>query len=80
MSDGAWDITTGPLIKLWGIGTENERVPSDSEIKSKLSLVGYDKISINEADSSIIFQKAGMSIDLGNSSTYAVGQNESKSP
>ncbi|NMM63643.1 FAD:protein FMN transferase [Clostridium sp. P21] len=108
LSNGAWDITTGPLIKLWGIGTENEKIPSDSEIKAKLPLVGYDKISINEADSSVMLQKPGMSIDLGgiakgftcdevlkiykkyniknglinlgNSSIYAVGKNESNSP
>lgn len=65
LSGGAFDITVGPLIKLWGIGTEKARVPSDSEIKAKLPLVGYDKISINESDNSVMLQKEGMSIDLG---------------
>ena len=65
LSDGAWDITLGPIINLWGIGTDNERLPSDEEIKAKLPLVGYDKISINENDSSIMLQKEGMAIDLG---------------
>lgn len=65
LSGGAWDITVGPLINLWGIGTPNERIPSDAEIKAKLALVGYDKISINEADNSVMLQKPGMSIDLG---------------
>jgi thiamine biosynthesis lipoprotein len=65
LSDGAWDITLGPIINLWGIGTDNERLPSDEEIKDKLPLVGYDKISINEKDNSIMLQKDGMAIDLG---------------
>lgn len=65
LSDGAFDITLGPIINLWGIGTDNERLPSDEEIKGKLPLVGYDKISINENDSSIMLQKEGMAIDLG---------------
>jgi len=65
LSDGAFDITLGPIINLWGIGTENERLPSDEEIKGKLPLVGYDKISVNENDSSIMLQKEGMAIDLG---------------
>ena len=65
LSDGAWDITLGPIINLWGIGTDNERLPSDEEIKAKLPLVGYDKISINENDNSIMLQKEGMAIDLG---------------
>jgi thiamine biosynthesis lipoprotein len=65
LSNGAFDITVGPLIKLWGIGTENERVPSDSEIKETLPLIGYKNISINETDSTIKLLKEGMSIDLG---------------
>ena len=65
LSDGAFDITLGPIINLWGIGTENERLPSDEEIKGKLPLIGYDKISINENDSSIKLEKEGMAIDLG---------------
>jgi len=65
LSDGAWDITLGPIINLWGIGTDNERLPSDEEIKAKLPLVGYDKISINENDNSVMLQKEGMAIDLG---------------
>lgn len=65
LSDGAFDITLGPIINLWGIGTENERLPSDEEIKDKLPLVGYKKISVNENDSSIMLQKEGMAIDLG---------------
>jgi thiamine biosynthesis lipoprotein len=65
LTDGAFDITVGPLIKLWAIGTPDERVPSDSEIKAKLPLVGYNNISINEQDSSVKLLKEGMSIDLG---------------
>lgn len=65
LSDGAWDITLGPIINLWGIGTDNERLPSDKEIKAQLTLVGYDKISINENDNSVMLQNEGMSIDLG---------------
>ncbi len=65
LSDGAFDITLGPIINLWGIGTDNERLPLEEEIKTKLPLVGYDKISINEKDSSVMLQKQGMAIDLG---------------
>lgn len=65
LSDGAFDITVRPLIQLWGIGTKNERVPSASEIKKVLPLVGYKNISIDEKNSSIKLMKKGMSIDLG---------------
>lgn len=65
LSDGAFDITLGPIINLWGIGTDNERLPSDEEIKAKLPLVGYEKININENDSSVMLKEQGMAIDLG---------------
>jgi thiamine biosynthesis lipoprotein len=65
LTNGAFDITVGPLIKLWGIGTDNRRVPSDSEISATLPFIGYKNISINETDSSIKLMKEGMSIDLG---------------
>lgn len=65
LSEGAFDITVGPLIKLWGIGTENERIPAESEIKETLKLIGYKNISINEKDSTVMLLKEGMSIDLG---------------
>ncbi|MGB8450786.1 MAG: FAD:protein FMN transferase [Anaerocolumna sp.] len=65
LSDGTFDITVGPLIKLWGIGTPEEKVPAEAEINEVLPLVGYKNISINEADSSIKLLKEGMSIDLG---------------
>lgn len=65
LSDGAFDITVSPLIKLWGIGTDDERIPSDSEIEAILRFVGYNNISINEQDSSIKLMNKGMSIDLG---------------
>lgn len=65
ISNGAFDITISPLIKLWGIGTDEEKVPTDSEIKEKLALVNYNDISINEADSSVKLMKEGMAIDLG---------------
>lgn len=65
LTDGYFDITVSPLIKLWGIGTPQEKIPTASEIKEKLALVNYKDISINEADSSVKLMKPGMSIDLG---------------
>lgn len=65
LSNGVFDITVGPLVNLWGIGTDNERIPEDSEIESKLPLVGYNNISINEEDNSVKLLKEDMSIDLG---------------
>ncbi len=62
-SDGLFDITVSPLVELWGFYDKNYHIPGDLQIKEKLSLIGFDKIEIN--DSIIRFKKDGMRIDLG---------------
>ncbi|MGM9532642.1 FAD:protein FMN transferase, partial [Intestinibacter sp.] len=65
ISDGVFDITIGPVVDLWGIGTENARVPSSNEIKEKLPLVNYKDISLDEKNKSVKLEKENMEIDLG---------------
>ena len=64
-TNGAFDITTGPLIKLWGIGTESERVPSDAEIAEARSHVGWQKLELRAEDHSARLTEAGMRVHLG---------------
>jgi thiamine biosynthesis lipoprotein len=40
-SNGAFDPTVGPLVKLWGIGTDKEHVPKAEEIQMALELINY---------------------------------------
>jgi len=65
ISHGSFDITIGPLVKLWGIGTDNARVPSQQEIEDAKGLVGYSMISTDDSSKSVYLQKPGMSLDLG---------------
>jgi len=65
ISNGVWDITVGPLVNLWGIGTDKAKKPSDVNIKTKLPLIGYNKVNINEKDNSAMLMQPGMAIDLG---------------
>ncbi len=45
-SGGTFDITIGPLVSLWGIGSEDARVPSKAEINAALELVDYNRLSL----------------------------------
>ena len=65
LSGGAFDISLGPVIKLWGIGTENQRIPDKSEITKALQLTGYKKIIIDNENQSIFLKDKGMGLDLG---------------
>lgn len=65
ISQGKFDITVGNLVDLWGIGTENERVPSKEEIQKSLATVDYNKVEIDEDKKSVFLKDKGMKIDLG---------------
>jgi FAD:protein FMN transferase len=64
-SGGVFDISVGPLVKLWGIGTDAARLPRPEEIKARLGLVNYRFIKTDPADSTVFLEKPGMSLDLG---------------
>jgi thiamine biosynthesis lipoprotein len=64
-SGGAFDPSVGPLVKLWGIGTDTPRVPSGGEIREALALVDYRDIEIDEAKGTVFLKRRGMALDLG---------------
>lgn len=47
MTGGAFDITLGPLINLWGFGPDRKpvKIPSEEEIDRVKGKIGYKKIS-----------------------------------
>lgn len=61
-SDGAFDITIGNVSNLWGFGTDDERVPTESEIKSALKSVNYETLTVSDG---VITCNNGQFIDLG---------------
>lgn len=58
----AVDITSGALTELWGVSTDNPKVPTDEEIKSALSSIDYNKIKVT--DTSVILPD-NAKLDLG---------------
>ncbi len=74
LSNGAFDITVGPLVELWGFRDKKYYLPLKAEIAQTLKMVGTDKIILNPADNLVKFAVPGMQIDLGAiAKGYAVG-------
>jgi thiamine biosynthesis lipoprotein len=46
ITDGAFDITVGPLVKAWGFGPDSHKNFDKSTLDSLMKLVGMDKVSI----------------------------------
>jgi thiamine biosynthesis lipoprotein len=65
LSGGAFDPTIGPLVKLWGIGSESQRIPTDGEIAAALELVNYRDLIIDRKSGTAFLRREGMEIDLG---------------
>ncbi|HUX19952.1 MAG TPA: FAD:protein FMN transferase [Spirochaetia bacterium] len=65
LTDGAFDITVGPLVKLWGIGRGGDSVPPQAKIREALSLVDYRNVALDDATHSVYLKRKGMVIDLG---------------
>ena len=47
LTDGAFDITIMPVLKLWGFDNGKYGVPEKAKIKTALAFVGKDKLSVN---------------------------------
>ncbi|WP_077857704.1 FAD:protein FMN transferase [Clostridium sp. BL-8] len=63
--EGTFDPTIRPLVKLWGIGTKDERIPQRSEIDKVLKLVNYNDVILEESNSSIKLKQEKQALDVG---------------
>ncbi len=63
LSEGRFDITVGPLVKLFDF---NKRiVPRPSQVREAKKKVGYKNVVIDEKNSTVSLKKKGMTLDLG---------------
>ena len=57
LSQGAFDLTIEPIVKLWGIGTDNARIPKQEEIDVLLDLINYEDLILDEESQSVMLRK-----------------------
>ncbi len=65
LSGGTFDPSIGPVVKLWNIGSDDARVPSDAELASALPLVDYRDVVVDEKAGTVFLKRKGMRLDLG---------------
>lgn len=65
LSNGDFDITVGPLVKLWNMGHEDAKVPTEEEINTTLPLIGFNGLELNKQESTIFLKNENMALDLG---------------
>lgn len=65
LTDGAFDIGLGKLIELWGIGTDKQRIPSETEISPYIGFKAYEHILLDNENKTVKFTDERVSINLG---------------
>ncbi len=64
-SDGAFDITIGPVVQLWRWARRNGQLPSRERLDAAVKTVGYDKIEFDTKTQSVRLMHANMRLDAG---------------
>lgn len=65
MSEGAFDLTVGPLMKAWGFYRGNGRLPHKAEVRGVLARVGYRKVVLDPGRKTVRFSREGVELDPG---------------
>jgi thiamine biosynthesis lipoprotein len=64
-SNGAFDVTVGPLMKAWGFFRGEGRFPTSDELARARSATGFRHVILNPRDRTIWFDREGVELDLG---------------
>ena len=65
LTDGAFDITVGPAVRLWRRSRGEGRLPSTAELERVRARIGYRKVLLNPRTRSLRLSATGMQLDLG---------------
>lgn len=64
-TDGAFDVTVGPLTKLWRRARRREVMPEPERLAAERKLVGFGLVRLNALSKSVELLRDGMRIDFG---------------
>ncbi|NQT46313.1 MAG: FAD:protein FMN transferase [Candidatus Omnitrophica bacterium] len=65
VSDGAFDVTIGPMVDLWKTSGKRGRLAKSSVIEKSLKGVGSDGFMLEQDDSIVLLRRRDLEIDLG---------------
>lgn len=66
LSGGAFDVTVGPIVNLWGFGPErgNDEAPSQQQIDHALERIGYQQLAVRSSPPALRKQRPDLYVDL----------------
>jgi len=64
-SDGAFDVTIGPVVRLWRRARRQQQLPDAKRLEMARQLVGYQKLRLDRQHQTVELAQPGMILDLG---------------
>jgi thiamine biosynthesis lipoprotein len=64
-SEGAFDISVGPLMKVWGFYKGTGHLPHRAEVTAAMTRVGYRHIHLDARAQTVWFDRPGVELDPG---------------
>lgn len=64
-SEGAFDISVGPLMKVWGFYKGTGHLPHRAEVEAALTKVGYRHVHLDPRAQTVSFDRPGVELDPG---------------
>lgn len=65
LSGGSFDITIGPVVRLWREARRKGRLPSEAEIAKARALVDYRNVELDAPTRTVMLKRPDMRLDLG---------------
>jgi FAD:protein FMN transferase len=74
-SDGAFDVTVGPVVRLWRSARQTKKLPSPKSLQAARSRVGYRWVRLHPEKQAVELLRPKMRLDLGGiAKGYAVDE------
>lgn len=64
-TDGAFDITVGPVVRLWRVARKTGTLPDRERLEAARALVGWRLVTLDEKNQTVRLAKDAMRLDLG---------------
>jgi thiamine biosynthesis lipoprotein len=72
---GTFDVTVGPVVRLWRRARRRKEMPSAAQLASALRLIDYRRLRLDPAQHAAQLERRGMRLDLGGiAKGYAMGE------
>ena len=65
LSGGSYDITIGPVVRLWRQARKTHQFPDSAALREALARTGHRYLRLDTASRSVWLEKKGMQLDIG---------------